>query len=119
MPSEVRVQLCFQVKALLDPLSTEVRWHARGRHHADERWILGTRWRLFAVRLADHRSGVGLGREPPLDPKFSHTCRVVTLAAPGVPAELLSATLPSLRRRSRSRRSLLYPSASAVHSRLR
>jgi hypothetical protein len=29
-----------------------------------ERWILGTRRRLFAVRLAHHRSRVGGGREP-------------------------------------------------------
>jgi len=40
-----------------------------GRHDVAERWILGTRRRLFAVRLAHHRHRVGSGGEPgPLDP---------------------------------------------------
>ena len=51
---------------------------AAGRHHVDERWILGTGRRLFAVCLADHRPGVGLGREPgPFEPESRDSCRVV------------------------------------------
>jgi hypothetical protein len=41
-----------------------------GRHHVAERSILGTVRRLFAVRPAHYRPGVGRGREPgPLDPE--------------------------------------------------
>src|SRR6266849_239982 len=51
-----------------------------GRHHVAERWILGTRRRLFEVRLAHHRHRVGPGSEPcSLDPKSCYTCGMVRI----------------------------------------
>src|SRR5260221_851314 len=51
-----------------------------GRHHVAERWILGTRRRLFEVRLAHHRHRVGPRREPgPLGPKSCYSCWMVKL----------------------------------------
>ena len=48
------------------------------RHHLAERRILGTGRRLFALRLARHRPGVGHGRERgALDPKSCFTCWMV------------------------------------------
>jgi hypothetical protein len=38
------------------------RTHPAGRHNLAERWIPGTRRRLFAVRLAHHRPRLGPGR---------------------------------------------------------
>ena len=49
-----------------------------GRHHMAERWIMGTRWRLYALHLAYHRPPVGAGREPrPPGPSTSHARGVV------------------------------------------
>ncbi len=52
------------------------RWRGRSRrarrarrHHVGEWRILGAGRRLFAVRLAHHRPGVGHGRDPRPDPK--------------------------------------------------
>jgi len=46
-----------------------------GRHHVGERRILGTRWRLFAVHLARHRSRMGSGRElGPVEPQPCDAC---------------------------------------------
>jgi len=51
-----------------------------GRHHVAERWILGTRRRLFEVRLAHHRHRVGPGSEPcSLDPKSCYACGMVRI----------------------------------------
>src|SRR5258706_14901707 len=51
-----------------------------GRHHVAERWILGTRRRLFDVRLAHHRHRVGPRREPGrLGPKSCYSCWMVKL----------------------------------------
>ncbi len=48
------------------------------RHHLAQRRILGTGRRLFALRLARHRPGVGHGRERgALDPKSCYTCWMV------------------------------------------
>ena len=55
-----------------------------GRHHMAERWIMGTRWRLYALHLAYHRPPVGAGREPrPPSPKSCHACRMVTPKSQG------------------------------------
>ena len=60
------------VRALAGPPDLERALRRRGRcrrarlvrrHHLAERRILGTRRRLFALRLARHRPGVGHGRE--------------------------------------------------------
>src|SRR6202045_541724 len=49
-----------------------------GRHYLAERPTLGTGRRLFALRLARHRPGVGPGRERGgLDPKSCCTCWMV------------------------------------------
>jgi len=50
-----------------------------GRHHVAER-ILGTRRRLFEVRLAHHRHRVGPGSEPSsLDSKSCYACGMVRI----------------------------------------
>jgi hypothetical protein len=52
-------------------------------HHLAERRILGTGRRLFALRLARHRPGVGHGRERgALDPKSCCTCWMVRPTLP-------------------------------------
>src|ERR1700732_2664750 len=49
-----------------------------GRHYLAERRTLGTGRRLFALRLARHRPGVGHGRErSALDPTSCYTCWMV------------------------------------------
>src|SRR5260221_8922026 len=75
------------VWALAGPADLERALRGRGRcrrarlarlHHLAERRILGTGRRLFALRLARHRRGVGHGRERgALDPKPCYTCWMV------------------------------------------
>ena len=75
------------VWALAGPADLERALRGRGRcrrarlarrHHLAERRILGTGRRLFALRLARHRPGVGHGRERgALDPKSCYTCWMV------------------------------------------
>src|SRR5207245_10233806 len=48
-----------------------------GRHHVDERRILGPGRRLCAVRLAHHRPRLGRGREPSPGPKSCYACWMV------------------------------------------
>jgi len=53
--------------------------HLTGRHDLDEKWILGAGWKLFAIRLAHHRSPVGRDRKPrPLDQKSCDASWMVT-----------------------------------------
>src|SRR5712692_5354936 len=75
------------VWALAGPADLERALRGRGRcrrarlarrHHLAERRILGPGRRLFALRLARHRPGVGHGRERgALDPKSCYTCWMV------------------------------------------
>ena len=61
-----------------------------GRHHLAERWVLGTRRRLFAVHLARHRPRMDPGREPcPADPKSCDACWMVMSMLPELVPDLL------------------------------
>ena len=57
-----------------------------------ERWILGTRWNLFPVRIATYLCPVGLGAEPRPDSQSHHAPRMVsTRTLPTARAKTLTA----------------------------
>jgi hypothetical protein len=57
----------------------------------DERGILGSVWRLFAVRFAPHRTRLGRGREPGApDPHSCYACRMVIPTRSATPSRSAS-----------------------------